>query len=86
MPLYRIEQYELCTTNYEVEASSEAEAIAKLLNGDVDAGDDCHEFLETAEDFGLPVDEHPQLAAELRTLGVSVKGVIPSIRSIEAID
>jgi hypothetical protein len=86
MPIFRIEQYELCMTRYEVEASSEAEAIAKLFNGDVGSGDDCHVYLETAEDFGLPVDEHQQLADDLRKLGVPIKEIIPSIRRIERID
>ena len=41
---------------------------------------------ETAEDCGLPADEHQQLAAELRTLGVPVDEIIPSIRSVEQIE
>ena len=40
--------------------------------------------MEIADDHGLPVDEHPDLAEALRALGVPVDGqVIPSIRSIE---
>ena len=48
--------------------------------------DDSLEYVETAEDTGLPVDEYRDLADELRTLGVSVHDVIPSIRSIEEIE
>jgi hypothetical protein len=40
------------------------------------------EFLEVAEDFGMPADEHRELADELRGLGVPVKAVIPSIRAV----
>lgn len=48
--------------------------------------DDSHEYIEVAVDFGLPADEHQDLAAELRTRGVSVDEVIPSIRSIEKVE
>ena len=83
---YEIEQYEICATKYRIEAASEAEAIAKLLDGGADAVDNSHEYIETAEECGLPVDEHQQLAAELRALGVPVDEIIPSIRTIEQID
>jgi hypothetical protein len=63
--------------------SSEAEAIAKLLDGGADAIDNSHEYLEVAEDCGLSADEHQELAAELRDLGVPVDEIILSIRSIE---
>ncbi len=84
--IYEIEQYEICITKYRVEASSEAEAIAKLLDGGADALDNSHEYVETAEDFGLPADEHQDLAAELRSLGVPVDEIIPSIRSVEQVE
>lgn len=83
---YEIEQYEICVTKYRIEAASEAEAIAKLLDGGADAVDNTHEYIETAEDCGLPVDEYQQLAAELRALGVPVGEIIPSIRSVEEVD
>ena len=45
------------------------------------------EYIEVAEDFGLPVDEYRDLADELRALGVAIgDDVIPSIRTIEEID
>lgn len=53
MPTYEIEQYEICLTKYRVEASSEAEAIAMLLDGEADAIDNSHEYVEIAEDCGL---------------------------------
>ena len=86
MPMFEIEQYEICVTTYRVEASSEAEAIAKLFDGGADAVDNSHEFIETAQDCGLPADEYQDLAAELRDLGVPVDEIIPSIRSIEEVD
>lgn len=87
MPMYEIEQYELHVMKYRVEAKSEAEAIAKLLDGEAEPVDDSLEYIEVAEDFGLPVDECRELADELRELGVPVgEHVIPSIRSIEEVE
>jgi hypothetical protein len=87
MPTYEIEQYELCITKYRVKASSEAKAIAKLLNGNAEPIDNSHEYVEVAHDFGLPVDENRGLADELEKLGVSIgEDVIPSIRSVVQID
>jgi len=87
MPMYEIGQYELHMTKFRVEAKSEAEAIAKLLDGEAEVVDNSQEYIEVAEDFGLPVDEYRDLAGDLRALGVPVgDDVIPSIRSIEEID
>lgn len=83
MPTYEIEQYEIHAMKYRVEATSEAEAIAKLLDGEAEPVCQSQDFIEIAEDYGLPADEHPDLAEALRVLGVPVDGrVIPSIRSI----
>ncbi len=44
------------------------------------------EYVEVAEDFGMPADEHADLADALQKLGVTVgNAVIPSIRSIEKV-
>ena len=84
MPTYEIEQYEIHTQTYRVEASSEAEAIKILFDGQAVPMDNGIEYIEVCEDLGLPADEHRKLAAQLRSLGVSVgEVVIPSIRSIE---
>lgn len=84
MPRYEIEQYELHTMKYSVDAASEAEAIKKLLTGQADAIDDTLELIEVADEYGMPVAENRKLAAALRTLGVEVgRKVIPSIRTIE---
>ena len=89
MPTFEIEQYELHTQTYRVEASSEAEAIKKLFDGDgdgdgdVEAVDNSQEYIEVAEDFGLPVEQNRELADELRSLDVSVgEDIIASIRTI----
>ncbi len=87
MPVYEIEQYELHSSKYRVEANSEAEAIAKLLYGEADPVDDSLEYIEVADDFGLSVYENRDLAEPLHKLGVPVsEHVIPSIRSIEEVE
>ena len=87
MPTYEIEQYEIHAMKYRIEAASEAEAIAKLLDGEADAVDDSLEYIEVAEDFGLPADEHRELADALHDLGLRVgEAVIPSIRSIVKVE
>ena len=87
MPTFEIQEYELHIMKYRVDADSEAEAIAKLFNGDADPVDDSLEFIEVAEDCGLPVDEHREIADQLRAMGVSVdEAVIPSIRTIVRVE
>lgn len=84
MPLFQIEQYEIHITKYRVEAKDEAEAIAKLLDGKADPIDNSLEFVEIADDFGIPVDENRALAEKLRKRGITVgNDIIPSIRKIE---
>ena len=62
----------------------EAEAVIKLLDGKGEMVDNSLEFIETADDRGMPVDQHPELVAALRKLDMCHTGdVIPSIRSIE---
>ena len=86
MPAYEIQQYELHVMKYRVEASTEAEAIAKLFQGEAEPVCQSQEFIEVADDFGLPADEYRDLAEALRELGVPVDGaVIPSIRSVEQV-
>ena len=83
---YEIEQYELHTSKYRVEACSAAEAIELLFAGGGILIDNSLEFIEVADDFGLCVDDELELCEELRALGLSVKGgVIPSIREINEI-
>ena len=84
MPTFEIEQYEVHAQKYRVEANNEAEAIKMLFDGEADPVDDSLDFIEVAEDLGLPAEEHRELADRLRSLGVSIgEHVIPSIRSVE---
>ena len=86
MPTFEIEQYEIHTQLYRVEAGSEAEAVKRLFDGEASAVDGGLEYIEVAEDVGLPVEEYRELADELRRLGESVgEDCIPSIRSIERV-
>ena len=86
MPTYEVEQYELHVMKYRVEAATEADAIAKMFQGEAEPVCQSQEFIEIAEDFGLPAEECRDLAEALRALGVSVDdAVIPSIRSIERV-
>jgi hypothetical protein len=85
MPTYRVEQYELHATAYEVQASDEAEAIAKLLAGKAKPVEESQDFIEVADDYGLPADEYLELAEALRDRGIPIDEVIPSIRSIEEV-
>jgi hypothetical protein len=82
---YEIEQYELHVSKYRVEAATEAEAIGKVFQGEGEAVDNSLEYIEVAEDFGLPADEYPDLARALRKQNIWVDAVIPSIRSIEKV-
>lgn len=87
MPTFEIEQYELHAMKYRVEAASEAEAIKRLFDGEAEPVEQSQDYIEVAEDVGLPVDEYRELADELRALGVAVgDAVIPSIRSIEQVE
>ena len=86
MPIYEIEQYELHTAKYRVEATSEADAIAKLFDGEGEAVDNSLEFIEVANDYGMPVDEFPELVKALAKRGMRVDDdVIESIRGIDQV-
>ena len=87
MPIYEIEQYELYMSKHRVEAESEAEAISKLFDDKADPVDDSTEYIEVANDYGMPVDENQDLVEELRKLGVTVgNDVIESIRNVEEVE
>ena len=67
---------------YRVEAGSEAVAIKKLFDGSSVPVDNGLEYIEVANDLGLPSDTYPKIARELAKLGFSTEDVIPSIRDI----
>jgi len=85
MPTYEIEQYELHAMKYRVEAASKAEAITLLFAGEAEPVEQSQDMIEVANDYGLPADEHRELAEALRKQGIPVDAVIPSIRSIEEV-
>ncbi len=82
MAKFIIRQYEITTFKHLVEADSEAGAIKRLFDGESE-GIEGGEYVETAEDLGLPADEYPELVAELSKLGIRCDVVIPSIAAIE---
>ena len=87
MPKFKVEQFEIHIQGYEVEADSEAQAIAMLFNGEAEPVDGSLEYVEVCEDRGLPADEHRELSDQLRAMGVTVDDVvIPSIRSVVRAD
>ena len=84
MPKYIVEQYELHMTENEVEADSPAEAI-KVLLGKPSLGnnrDDCSEFLEVAEQYGMSAVANQELVQQLRQIGVPIQDFVPSIRQV----
>lgn len=86
MGRFEIEQYELHVATYEVEALSAADAIRRLFDGDGTLLDGS-EYIGTCEEVGLSLDDDPELAEELRRLGVKLKGsIVPSIGSVRRIE
>ena len=87
MPVYRLFQYEIHIQGYDVTADDETDAIARLFLGEGDPIDNSLEFINVADDHGMPIDEHRDLADRLFDRGLihSDDRVIPSIRSIEKI-
>ncbi len=83
MPTYQIEQYELHAMKYRVEADSQAEAVVKLFDGEAEPVEQSQEFIEVADNYGMPGEDFPKLAAALKDRGMHVdEDIIPSIRSI----
>ncbi len=71
---------------YRVEADSETEAIVKLLDGEAEPVEQSQDFIEVADDYGMPADDFPTLAKVLKRRGMKVgKDIIPSIRSIDKV-
>jgi hypothetical protein len=82
MPLFSVEQYELYVQELQVEASDEAEAVAKVLQGQGKMT--AMEFVSHPEDYGMSLHEAPELASRLFERGILKDGdaVVPSIRSV----
>jgi hypothetical protein len=84
MTVYEIEQMLVLVQKYRVEASSEAEAIIKVFDGDVEP--DSIELADLCDERGLSASDYPELADQLRRAGVMTdETVIPSICGIEQV-
>lgn len=81
---FEIELLEIHISKIRVKASSKAEAILKAVDSDGEFVDGGTEYLEPAEERGMPIENNQELAEQLRQLGFDVEeGYIPTIRSIE---
>jgi hypothetical protein len=86
MPLYEIDQYEIHVLRHKIQADNEADAITKLFQGEGEATSFI--FVGIANDYGMPVDDHRDLADQLFDRGV-IDGndeIIPSIRDIRQVE
>ncbi len=87
MTTFEIEQLVVLVRKHRVEATSAAEAIVKLFDGETMLVDNNAEVVDLCDERGLPVDDHPALAEELRKAGILTdQTVIPSILSIEQVE
>jgi hypothetical protein len=86
MPVFEIGQYELHVLTHRIEADDEAQAIAKLYQGEGEAVS--FEFVGIANDYGMNLSENQALADQLFDRGLihSSDEVIPSIRSIRQVE
>jgi hypothetical protein len=78
-----VDIYELVATRYEVEADNLAEAVGKVLDGDGTETDS--NFVETAEDFGLPREGNEELFEALQSHISHVDDHLPGVKSVTEI-
>lgn len=82
---FQIEQYEVHSQKYIVEADSLAEAVKKLYDEEADLVD-ITEYIEVNDDRGLPIEELSEEDLQgLRERGINFDGYLPSIRKITEI-
>ena len=87
MPIYEVEQYELHSSVHRIEAKSEAEAIAKLFDGNSEIVDDSPEYIGVADTYGIPADVNQELTDDLQRRGIVVRDhKIPSIRAVRRVE
>lgn len=86
MPVFQVEQYEVHSMTYQIEADDVAQAIVKLFDGEGEPVANSLEYVEIADERGLWSDEHPKLAEQLRSHGLPVDQVIPTIRSVSQLE
>lgn len=85
---YRVQQYELHAKWYEVEAADRGEAVVKLFTdgGTAVESDSDDGFRELAMEYGMHLDDDPELEDELRAAGVRLDdGRLLGIGDIELI-
>jgi hypothetical protein len=87
MPLYEVQQYELHVQKYRVEgAVDEADAIARLFNGEADPIDNSLDYIEVADKYGMSANQNRTLVDQLHKLGIATDAIIPSVRAIEEVE
>jgi type III secretion system FlhB-like substrate exporter len=84
--IFEIEQYLLHTERYRVQANSEADAIARVYQGEADPIDNSLDFIEVADKYGMPANQNRTLVDQLHKLGIATDTIIPSIRTIEKVE
>jgi hypothetical protein len=80
MARFKIEQYEIHITEYEIEAEDAAEAIQKLNNGDGDITNINSNSYGIPDGYGMSVGKLSKKEAE--KLGLSFGEIVPGIRSV----
>ena len=85
MPTYYVENYEIYLQQLEVEGIDEADAIAKVFQGEGKMVS--MEFAGLAELYGMSLGENLDLASQLLDRGVidTTDTIVPSIRSVQEI-
>ena len=87
MKTFIIEQYEIHSQQYSVEAENVEQALEKLQSMDCLLIDNTLEFIEIPEDAGVSMEEihelFPEVVENNRKLTYEVDDYLSSIRSIE---
>ena len=86
MPLYEVEQYEVWTTKYRIEANSAAEAALMVFDGKGEGVDNSMDYVEACNAHGIDVLQDSEFCEAFVALGGELDDDrIPSIRSVEEI-
>lgn len=85
MPSYQVEQYELHVVRHFItRASCAADAIEQVFREESQRVDDCSEFLELANAYGVVLSA--EIIEELRRPGMTLfEQRVPSIRSLQEV-
>lgn len=89
MASYEVELYELHATKYRIEnATDAADAVIKALNGEGRVEDNCTDFVEIAESYGMSAEENRNLATKLAGRGAHnwADEIICGVRSVSPDD